>query len=88
VPRRDLLRFAQELPGGIRFRRLDSGQSVTATLQLAQVPADPRLPSLLQRLLAGDDDPATSELFANLWQDRVRRILLDHFDDPRLLVLA
>ena len=86
--RRDLLRFAQELPGDIRFRRLDSGQSVTATLQLAQVPADPRLPSLLQRLLAGDDAPATHELFARLWQERVRRILLDHFDDPRLVVLA
>jgi len=86
--RRDLLRFAQELPGDIRFRRLDNGQSVTATLQLAEVPADPRLPSLLQRLLAGEDDPATRELFARLWQERGRRILLDHFDDPRLLVLA
>lgn len=74
--RRDLLRFAQELPGDIRFRRLDTGQSVTATLQLAQVPADPRLPPLLQRLLAGDDEPATRELFASLWQERVRRILL------------
>ncbi len=86
--RRDLLRFAQDLPGEIRFRRLDNGQSVTATLQLAEVPADPRLPSLLQRLLAGDDDPDNHELFARLWQDRVRRILLDHFDDPRLVVLA
>jgi hypothetical protein len=86
--RRDLLRFAQDLPGEIRFRRLDNGQSVTATLQLAEVPADPRLPSLLQRLLAGDDDPDHHQLFASLWQDRVRRILLDHFDDPRLVVLA
>lgn len=44
--------------------------------------------ALLQRLLAGDDEPATHELFARLWQERVRRILLDHFDDPRLVVLA
>jgi hypothetical protein len=86
--RRGLLRFGQELPGDIRFRRLDNGQSITATLQLAQVPADPRLPSLLQRRLAGDDDPESRSLFASLWQDRVRRILLDHFDDPRLVVLA
>jgi len=86
--RRDLLRFGQDLPGDIRFRRLDNGQSITATLQLAQVPADPRLPSLLRRQLAGDDDPDSRRLFASLWQDRVRRILLDHFDDPRLVVLA
>jgi len=40
---------------------------------------------LLQRQLAGNDDRQESALFAMLWQDRVRRILIEHFTDPRLV---
>ncbi|MBL8393207.1 MAG: hypothetical protein JNK99_00450 [Candidatus Accumulibacter sp.] len=86
--RRELLHFGTDLPGQIRFTRLDNGQSLNASLQLEEVPADPRLPGLLQTVLAGDAEPATIELFAGLWQDRVRRILLEHFTDPDLVSLA
>ena len=41
----------------------------------------------MQRLLAGDRDPVVAEVFAALWQDRVRRILIDQFDDPNLISL-
>jgi hypothetical protein len=86
--RRDLLNFDAELPGEIRFERLDSGASVTASLQLSHIPPDPRLTPLLQRLLAGEREAVVAEVFATLWQDRVRRILVDHFDDPEVVVFA
>lgn len=86
--RRDLLAFEIEVPGEIRFTRLDSGAAVTATLQLAHVPADPRMGGLLQRILAGEGDAPMLQEFATLWQERVRRILVEHFDDPRLVALA
>lgn len=86
--RRDLLAFEIEVPGEIRFTRLDSGAAVTATLQLAHVPADPRMGGLLQRILAGEGDAPMLQEFATLWQERVRRILIEHFDDPRLVALA
>jgi hypothetical protein len=87
--RRGLLAFAAlDGPGEIRFTRRDNGTSVTAALHLEHVAADPRSCALLQRLLAGERDPAVAELFATLWQDRVRRILIDHFDDARLLSLV
>lgn len=86
--RRDLLAFEAEVPGEIRFTRLDSGAAVTATLQLGHVPADPRMGGLLQRILSGEGDAAMLEEFAALWQERVRRILIEHFDDPRLVALA
>lgn len=86
--RRDLLAFEIEVPGEIRFTRLDSGAAVTATLQLAHVPADPRMSGLLQRILAGEGDAPMLQEFATLWQERVRRILIEHFDDPRLVALA
>jgi hypothetical protein len=86
--RRDLLAFEAEVPGEIRFTRLDSGAAVTATLQLGHVPADPRMGGLLQRILAGEGDAPMLQEFATLWQERVRRILIEHFDDPRLVALA
>ncbi len=87
--RRKLLAFEElDLPGEIRFARRDSGASLTAALHLEQVAADPRSAPLLQRLLAGERDPVVAEVFATLWQDRVRRILVDHFDDPKLVSLT
>ncbi|WP_291993867.1 hypothetical protein [Candidatus Accumulibacter sp. ACC003] len=86
--RRELLRFSVELPGEIRRTRLDNGQNVSASLQLGHVPADARVGPLLQQLLAGNDDPEQRALFATLWQDRVRRILVEHFSDPRLVSFA
>lgn len=86
--RHDLLRFGIDTPGEIRFTRQDNGQSITASLNLGHVPADPRVAPLLRQLLAGAGDARTSALFATLWQDRVRRILLDHFTDPQAVSLT
>ena len=87
--RRNLLDFEElDLPGEISFTRLDSGNNLAASLHLEQVAPDPRTASLLQRLLAGERDPVVAEVFATLWQDRVRRILIDHYDDPLLVSLV
>ena len=86
--RRNLLDFDEiGLPGEICFTRRDSGTAITASLHLEQIAPDPRIGPLLQRLLGGNHDPVTAEVFATLWQDRVRTILIDHFDDPQLLTL-
>jgi len=86
--RRDLLRFDSDLPGEVRFTRQDNGDRLSAALHLAHIPPDPRMGPLLQRLLAGERDAVVAEVFATLWQDRVRQILVDHFDDPEVVVLA
>ena len=84
--RRNLLSFdAPELGGEIAFTRLDSGARLVASLHLEHVAPDPRMAPLLQKLLAGDRDPITAEVFTTLWQDRVRRILVDHFDNSHLV---
>lgn len=87
--RRDLLHFgAGELTGEIRFTRLDNGRAVSVALDLAGVPGDPRMPALLQGLLAGQADAEAARLFGQVWQERVRRILLEHFDDPAVVRLT
>jgi hypothetical protein len=82
----DLLRFEVELSGEVCFTRSDNGESRTASLHLSHIAADARMGPLLQRLLSGKQDAVVAEVFAVLWQDRVRRILIDHFEDPEVVV--
>lgn len=87
--RRDLLRFdAPELAGELAFTRIDRAQCVALTLHLEHVAPDPRTAPLMQQLLTGDRDPEAAKAFAALWQDRVRRILIDHIDDPQLVTFG
>ena len=87
--RRDKLFFNQTLlPGSLGFTRLDSGHRVTVTANLALVPGDPRIATLLPRCLTGSSDSAERTLFRSLWQDRVRRLLLEHADDAAVFLIA
>lgn len=78
--RRDLLSFNAGIAGEIRFTRLDTGAAVEVAYDASSVPPDAGMRALLQRSLAGDATDAEHAEFARLWQDRVRRILLEHAD--------
>jgi hypothetical protein len=79
--RRDLLRFGVELPAELRFTRRDTGDAVDASADLRKVAADPDMLPLLQRCAAGRATEDEALRFADLWQARVRRLLLEHADD-------
>ncbi len=84
--RRDRLFFEQPLASGeVRFTRLDDGRSVEAAIRLDRVSGDPRTSWAMSRCLAGQASPEEAALFRQLWQDRVRRVLVDHADDPGLV---
>ena len=85
--RRNLLQFGGDGISGMAFTRLDTNVAVDCTLRLETVPADPRLASLLGAILHGTADAGNTRLFGELWQDRVRRILIDHADDPEIVQL-
>lgn len=78
--RRNLLGFGISGVAGMAFTRLDTNAAVDCTLRLDLVPADPRMGSLLPAVVRGDADAATKKLFGELWQDRVKRILIDQAD--------
>jgi len=82
--RRDLLQFEVSGVEEIRFTRRDTGAWVEVGLDLSPVGGDPRMPQLLPTLLSGQASDEEAHLFGELWQDRVRRILIDHHDDPTL----
>ncbi len=85
--RRNLLRFGVAGVGGLAFTRLDTNVAVDCILRLEKVPADPRLGGLLGTILSGTADDAARRLFGELWQERVRRILIEHADDPEIVEL-
>ena len=75
--RRNLLGFGISGVAGMAFTRLDTNAAVDCTLRLDLVPADPRMGSLLPAIVCNEADAATKKLFGELWQDRVKRILID-----------
>lgn len=84
--RRDKLFFGQKLAyGSLRFTRLDTGAAVEAVADLSRVPGDPRLGELMPLCLAGRASDAEQQAFREMWQDRVRRLLLEHADDPQVI---
>jgi len=85
--RRGLMSFGARLPLAIRFRRCDGRGVVDAGVDLSAVAVDPAMGRLLPRCLAGLADRDEVQGFRALWQDRVRRILLDHGDDPAVFVI-
>lgn len=85
--RRDLLRFGQPVDGEVRFTRLDTGAAVDASAGIDRVAADPRLRDLMARCVGGQATADECALFRDLWQDRVRRLLLEHADDPEVILL-
>jgi len=85
--RRNLLVYGVNLPAEVRFTRLDTGTSVLAEYHPERVPPSPEMPPLMARVVGGAADAAERETFARLWQDRVRRILVDHAADPELVVV-
>jgi hypothetical protein len=82
--RRNLQRFDCDIPLTLRVTRLDTGAAVDAGSDLSPVPTDPELPGLMQRCLDGSANPTERRRFAELWQGRVKRRLLEHWDDEQV----
>jgi hypothetical protein len=85
--RRGLLFFGVDIPGQIRFMRIDTGAAITVSARLDRVPADPRVGSLVARCVTGAASSEEAALFQSLWQDRVRRLVVEHADDPEVIVV-
>lgn len=79
--RRELQQFEVALPLSLRFTRIDSGAAVDAAADLSRVPAHPDTSVLLGACLRGEADADARRRFGELWQQRVARILVEHWGD-------
>lgn len=85
--RKDLLDFDGGFGGTLALRRRDTGRGVMVDINTDHVPHAPEMAELLPLVMAGKLPPEKREIFGQLWQDRVRRMLVDHADDPKLIHL-
>lgn len=85
--RRDLLRFGADIEGVMALRRRDTGRGVVVDIDTGAVPHAEEMAAVMPRAVSGKADEAGLSSFAALWQDRVRRMLIEHADDPKLIHL-
>jgi hypothetical protein len=85
--RRSLLAFGVPALSRPPRSRTDTGSAVSGSVRTERVPMDPRMRGLLQQCMTGAASREDEAQFRALWQDRVRRLLVDHQDDPQLVVV-
>jgi len=85
--RHSLMSFDANISGQYKFTRLDTGESVELNYQ-AVVPVDPRQQAIMQKSIMGHASDAEKKLFGELWQQRVKSILIDHPDDPNIIQMV
>ena len=85
--RRNLLFFNATIEGEVRFQRVDTGMAVEAIYRPELVPPAPAMKSLMPKVLPGTAGIEEQREFGVLWQDRVRRILIDNIDNAEMITL-
>jgi hypothetical protein len=83
--RRNLLHFNAGITGEIRYTRMDTEISVDTTYHPECVGPSPGMKELMQKAMMGVASAEEISRFGVLWQDRVKRILIDHADDAELI---
>ncbi|PLW69553.1 hypothetical protein [Pseudohalioglobus lutimaris] len=86
--RNGLLSFAThggEHDDAVRVERVDTGAAVKVTFDFNRIPADESQHERMQAVIHNRETHEQQVEFARLWQERVRRILLEHADDPSLI---
>lgn len=85
--RRQLMAFNANIPLEMRFTRIDTASAVDVACHPRNVPADPEIPPLMQLGLKDAASAEQRQRFARLWQERVKRLLTEHLDDPAVFEL-
>ena len=85
--RRELLTYDVPMRGEMRFTRVDNGQSVEVSHHPEAVPRPAELRMQMQAALAPQASKAERDVFAQTWQGWVRAMLIDHADDPELIIV-
>lgn len=89
--RNNLLEFAahSETNGeSVRFERLDTGATVEVAFDPGSVPPSQEQRSLMATVISGTATAEQVQAFGQAWQERVRRLLLEHADDPAVIQVS
>jgi hypothetical protein len=82
--RHSLMSYNQDVQN-IRFTRNDTNQSVDIIYNPSSIAPDPKQGPLIQMILQGKANDEQKQEFGKLWQDRVKRIMVDNFDSKEVI---
>lgn len=83
--RHSLMAFGADVSSGIRFTRVDTGESVDVFYNPNAVPPKPEMQILMPKMLAGKANEEELKRFGELWQERVKRILVDNAENAQMI---
>ena len=82
--RHSLMSFNSDITASARFERTDTGKKVDVFYSHQVVPGDPKMQELMPKVISDTASSEEKKLFGELWQERVRKILIDFKDDERV----
>lgn len=86
--RQNLLSYAQPLQGVLGLRRKDTGRAVQVQLDASVVPWGDEMKALAPKAITGQASAPELERFGQLWQERVRSMLLEHAGDAEMIAVS
>ena len=83
--RHSLMFYNSDIDSSVRFTRLDTNKSVDVYYDHSIVPGNPFMQELMPKVLGGIATDDEKREFGKLWQERVRKILIDYADNPQVI---
>jgi hypothetical protein len=78
--RHSLMHFDCDITSSARFKRVDSGEMVDLFYDPSKVLPDPKMQPLMQLIMQNKASKEEIKEFGNLWQERVRKIIVENLE--------
>ena len=82
--RHGLMNFNEQITSSARFERIDTGKKVDVFYNHQIVPANPKMQELMPKVISEMANNEEKKLFGELWQERVKQILIDFKDNEQV----
>ena len=86
--RHSLMDFSASINSSARFTRVESGKSVDVVYDPSNVPANPNMQALMQKMMQGKATKEDKKQFGIFWQERVKEILTNTKHYPSLITVT
>jgi len=85
--RHSLMSFSEDIKGIVRFTRTDTNKSVEVFYNPSVVPGTQKSQELMKLVMMQKATKDEQKEFGLLWQDRVKKILIDNIDNKEMLYM-
>ena len=83
--RHSLMNFEANINSSARFTRVDNGKSVNVDYNPGIVPPNPKMQELMGLVMTQNANEKQVKEFGKLWQERVKRILIDNINNQEMI---